>query len=34
VTRGNVTLPLGVRSSLEVQGTKVVLKILEAAVES
>jgi muramoyltetrapeptide carboxypeptidase len=34
VTRGNVTLPLGVKSSLAVQGTKVELKILEAAVES
>lgn len=34
VTRGNVTLPLGVKSSLAVHGTKVELKILEAAVES
>lgn len=34
VTRGNVTLPLGVKSSLAVHGTKVELKILEGAVES
>ena len=32
VTRLNVTLPLGVRSSLKVSGTKVEIKILESAV--
>ncbi len=31
VTRLNVTLPLGVRSSLKVSGTKVEMKILESA---
>ena len=32
VTRLNVTLPLGVRSSLKVTGTKVEMKILESGV--
>jgi muramoyltetrapeptide carboxypeptidase len=33
VTRKNVTLPLGVRSSLQVNGAKVELRILEGAVD-
>lgn len=33
VTSGNITLPLGVQSSLKVRGGKVVLRILESAVE-
>jgi muramoyltetrapeptide carboxypeptidase len=32
VTAGNITLPIGVRAALSVEGTKVSLKILEAAV--